>query len=317
MRSANLLYIWIMVLTFFASALLAAGTGTNNAPSRIPDEAMEETMMRGVAFARHSAWNQAIDEFNAVIQLHPDHPVAYECRGGAYFALGQLSQAAEDFTKALRLNPTNDSTYCNRASVSFLQKKYDLALSDIEKCLALNPSNQFAFQCRANIHKNRGEYKKAVRDCDQLELLDPRNVRALMVRAFCQASLRNGKLAIRDYRKSIRMNPTDPEAYNELAWLLATSPDKSVRNASQAVKSARQACDLVNWSKPEFIDTLAAAYAESKDFGLAQKYQNQALEKLPATDKRKAQMELRLSLYVLRQPYREENVQERMNDVPR
>ena len=50
---------------------------------------------------------------------------------------------------------------------------------------------------------------------------------------------------------------------NDLAWVLATSPEASLRNGKEAVRLARQAVKLGGGKQPAFLDTLAAAYAEA------------------------------------------------------
>ncbi|HPK02510.1 MAG TPA: rhomboid family intramembrane serine protease [Candidatus Sumerlaeota bacterium] len=61
----------------------------------------------------------------------------------------------------------------------------------------------------------------------------------------------------------------DPETLNHIAWRLATSYDKRRRDGARAVELARRACEASNWQWPEIIDTLAAAYAESGQWGEA------------------------------------------------
>ena len=67
---------------------------------------------------------------------------------------------------------------------------------------------------------------------------------------------------------------------DELAWLLAVSPQADVRDGKQAVEYATKACELTHWKQPTHIDTLAAAYAEAGDFDNAVKYEQQ-YEKSP------------------------------------
>ena len=55
-------------------------------------------------------------------------------------------------------------------------------------------------------------------------------------------------------------------ALNNLAWILATSPDDGLRNGTEAVRLAERACELTHYDEPLFIGTLAAAYAESGRF---------------------------------------------------
>ena len=53
---------------------------------------------------------------------------------------------------------------------------------------------------------------------------------------------------------------------NDLAWFLATESDKTRRNGKAAVVLAVEACETTNWQYWGFIDTLAAALAESGEF---------------------------------------------------
>lgn len=55
-------------------------------------------------------------------------------------------------------------------------------------------------------------------------------------------------------------------ALNNLAWVLATSPDNQIRDGSLAVELARRACELTHYETPIPMSTLAAAYAEAGHF---------------------------------------------------
>jgi tetratricopeptide (TPR) repeat protein len=94
---------------------------------------------------------------------------------------------------------------------------------------------------------------------------------------------------------------------NDLAWLQATSTVAELRNGAKAIEYATKACKLTNWKNADYINTLAAAYAEAGDFGSAIKWQKEAInlltEKEPA--EWRAEFDERLKLYQLGKPYRE------------
>jgi hypothetical protein len=67
-------------------------------------------------------------------------------------------------------------------------------------------------------------------------------------------------------------------ALNNVAWILATRPETSLRNGADAVKYAERANELTHWENPSFLDTLAAAYAQAGRFSDALKTARHALK---------------------------------------
>ena len=72
--------------------------------------------------------------------------------------------------------------------------------------------------------------------------------------------------AIARYRRALEIDPYLVEALNNLAWLLATCPEASVRNGAEAVQLAERACQITEYRRTIFVGTLGAAYAEAGRF---------------------------------------------------
>jgi len=89
--------------------------------------------------------------------------------------------------------------------------------------------------------------------------------------------------------------------------MLATHPDPGVRNGEEALQLARRACDATGNQAPNFLDTLAAACAETGRFAEAVPVARRAVELLKASgDQPKLrEIEDRLRLYELGQPFHE------------
>ena len=96
-----------------------------------------------------------------------------------------------------------------------------------------------------------------------------------------------------------------PRALNALAWFLATCPDDAVRNGREAVREATKACELSYWQEGKYIDTLAAALAESGDFKRALAYEEQAMTTKGVDNESRQKMDARLALYRKGQPVRD------------
>jgi tetratricopeptide (TPR) repeat protein len=96
-------------------------------------------------------------------------------------------------------------------------------------------------------------------------------------------------------------------AQNNLAWLLATASDPSLRNGPKAVELAEQAVVATDGHDPVFLHTLAAAYAENHEFDKAIAAAQDALQIAQANGITSLAESLRskLSLYRAGSPYHE------------
>lgn len=111
--------------------------------------------------------------------------------------------------------------------------------------------------------------------------------------------------AARWYRKAAEKYGRRTENEDALAWLLATCPVAEVRDGRRAVTVAEKAVARTHRQFADFLDTLAAAYAETGEFSQAAVVQQEALALQP-DDQKKTRFQGRLQLYQARQPYRQE-----------
>jgi TPR repeat protein len=109
--------------------------------------------------------------------------------------------------------------------------------------------------------------------------------------------------AVRWYQKAARGGA--PKAFNNLAWILATSDDPAIRNGPSALSLAKKGVAATERKNPSALDTLAAAYAASGEFEKAVNAELEAIALLTteATTKR-ADYTSRLNLYQAKTPYR-------------
>lgn len=112
--------------------------------------------------------------------------------------------------------------------------------------------------------------------------------------------------AAEHYRVILAVDPNDPMALNNLAWILATSRDAALRDGPQAVRLAEQLRQR-DESQAQPLDTLAAAYAEAGRFEEAAQTARQAIAKAEAAGDRSLAEEARarLRIYEQGQPYRQ------------
>ena len=93
------------------------------------------------------------------------------------------------------------------------------------------------------------------------------------------------------------------------AWVLATSPDESVRDGERAVELATKAAELTEFELPHILSTLASGYAEMGDFEKAREWAEKAVN-LSEDEEQKKGLNEELERYKLDKPWREDQLKE-------
>jgi tetratricopeptide (TPR) repeat protein len=113
--------------------------------------------------------------------------------------------------------------------------------------------------------------------------------------------------ALREWETSLDIDSNDGNAENNLAWVFATYPDKTIRDGRRAVELAEKAVNLPGGNAPMILRTLAAAYAEQGEFPKAIETAQRALELATMQNEPSLAETMRneIELYRARSPYRE------------
>jgi tetratricopeptide (TPR) repeat protein len=292
---------------------------------------------RGMFFLTQSDFDRAIADFDAAIALEPKDADTYEARGIAQSMAKKFDDAIESFDKAIDLAPDSAAAYTHRARVRAVKGDAPAALNDVEHALKLQPGSVQALQLHAMLLSSAGKFADALADLnilrqampDNPELLlqiaalhqadkqphkaigvyndiilgDADNPSALRGRADAYLSLGKQGEAIADYEQALKVDPKNSGALNNLAWVLATSPDDELRNGKRAIELAKQACEVTEYKQAHILSTLAASYAEAGDFDTAINWSKKAVEL--GTEQLKGQLSKELESYQTQKPWRE------------
>ena len=177
------------------------------------------------------------------------------------------------------------------------------AIADLQQLLRTNPDNTQLRMQLALYYAADQRASKAIEVYTSILALDKEHWMALRARADVLLSLGKHAEAIADYEAAVKLRPEDEGILNNLAWVLATSPDDKVRDGKRAIEMAKKACEITDYEQPHIISTLAAGYADTDDFENAVKWS----EKAVALDKDGEQKQLakELESYRQKKPWRE------------
>ena len=116
--------------------------------------------------------------------------IAYNNRGNAHTARGDLDRAILDFDQSIKLDPAYAKPFNNRGAAYLRKGEYDLALKALDQAIRLNPNYGRAFVNRAGVYLKKNEYDRAGRDYDEAIRLDPILDAAWSGRCWTRSNLR-------------------------------------------------------------------------------------------------------------------------------
>ena len=84
--------------------------------------------------------------------------------------------------------------------------------------------------------------------------------------------------AIADFKKALETTPDSPSMLNNLAWVLATSPDDKLRDGKESIRLAEKAVKLTKEKAAYILSTYASGFAETGDWDSAVKWSEKAID---------------------------------------
>jgi len=226
----------------------------------------------GCLLAEQNKYNEAIEQFQSSLRFNPDNAQAHCNLGRALAATGREADAESQFRRALAIRSQNASIHVSFGSFLAAQGRIQGAITHLREAVRLEPDVPTRLQLAGLLH-----------------------------------AAGDDRGAVAQFREVLVAKPDSQEALNNLAWLLATCPDASVRNGLEAVRFAERACRLTQLKDVRSLGTLAAAYAEAGRFSEAVLTTQEALDRATATGQERLAVLCRqlLDLYRAGKPWHE------------
>src|SRR5712691_90225 len=245
----------------------------------------------------------AYSEAVKAVEADPGSEMAHRFLSLLAADANRFPEALEHAERALQLAPLSSDAHMQLSAVLTKQDRLGRAIVEARRAIELGPENAFAydllFTCLRQLQRNgeaidvardglavspfdaelhyklglaagrTGDFVTAANHFAYALLLRPDRPEPLAKFHVALPLLAKTPNASEQLEQIVSLASGSPKLLNELAWLLATNPDSTLRNGPEAVRLAERACASTGWKVPPLLATLAAAYAETGRFSEA------------------------------------------------
>lgn len=181
--------------------------------------------------------------------------------------------------EALKQNPRNREVATARASLLASTGDADGAVQVLQPLFTGGPGDRDLWLALSQIHLRAKQFKQAQEAASKAETLSESKDEMSYIH-FLYGSIRERQKeydkAEAQFRKALELNPDSAMALNYLGYMFA---DQGV-HLEEAVQLIQQALELEP-NSGAYLDSLGWAYYKQNQLGLAQKYLQKAIDRLP------------------------------------
>jgi tetratricopeptide (TPR) repeat protein len=261
----------------------------------------------GDALAKSRRVDEAITQYEKALDLKPDYAEVHNALGAVLAGMGRGDGAIDHYRKALRIMPDYVEAHNNLGVALGRSGQFDEAIAHFQKALKLQPDHAEAHSNLGIALASSGRFDEAIAHLQKALQLKPESASTRDNLGMAQSQRKAMLDALAGRRESLRSRPDDVALLNEIAWTLATNPNASMRDGTEAIELAQRAVKLSDGREPAVLGTLAAAYAEAGRFAEAVQTAEKALELATSQDNAALADALRprIKLYQSNSPYHE------------
>lgn len=284
--------------------------------------------LRAILYRMLEEDDKALADLNKALAMQPKDPLALLQRAELALGRDDVKSAKQDLKSAIDIAPQVeqiDQAIVVRCFIAMEEGRMADAISDMQTLIERNPDDTFRQLQLASLFLQDDRPRQAIKTLTGVLENDPDNPAILRSRADAYLAVGKHNEAIADYEHALKtIADQDGEndkkmlagILNNLAWVLATSPLKDVRNGDRSIELGLRAVELTGESEAHVLSTLAAGYAETGDFDQAIHWSQKAVE-LGEKDKNEQldQLQQELKSYEKKEPWREKQETEE-NQLP-
>jgi len=275
--------------------------------------------LAGCAWKQTTYWRNSETLWTHTLAVTKHNDVAHTNFGMLLTERGQLDDALFHFQAALDVRSSSAHSHYDLslalihgdiANALARKGRLDEAMLHLREAVKFQPDYADAHYNLGTALFQKGELNEAIAEYRTTLSIHPYDAGAHT--SLGNALVQKGFLgeAVDHYEKALQSEPDSILPLNNLAWVMSTGPDDSLRNNEIAVELATKANQLSKESNPVFTRTLAAAYAQAGQFEKAIETARRASEQANAQGVRGLALQIQedVDLYQRRTPLRDPNL---------
>ncbi len=249
--------------------------GKNDLAQEDIDRALEMDPDLALGYAVRAYLNSVIGGKDAEVQadiekslqLDPDIALAYALRGDAALKAGDFVTAQADYQRALELEPYYVSPQIYLGDAFLYQNKFTEAIKEYDAALLLVSDDSHIYYQRGLAKLNLQIYEGAIADLTSaIEKDKTQFPGSYVLRGIAYSAIGENENALADYEKAIEINPSDPTAFSNAAYLISQQENGDYQKALAYVN---QALELEDPDRLITLDTQGFVYYRLGEFELA------------------------------------------------
>jgi len=228
-----------------------------------------------VTYGRNADWRDGLTFWSQTVAVSPRSTIAHNYLGQEFWYRGQYEQAIAQFEQVLQLDEEDEDAYNNLAGVYFSQERYQEAEAHYHHAIAIAPENALFHLNLGMVYERLDDPEKAVTAYQEALALNPRLAPAYYNLGLLHSRMGRWAEAIFYLERVLDIEPASAAAHNSLGLIYL-----DLGLFSQAIFEFEQAAQL-DPASVEILNNLGLTYLHAEQFDKAIQFLERALQIAP------------------------------------
>ena len=171
---------------------------------------VEEWATQGYEQLTQDQYAEALNSFQQALSQESTHTDSLYGSARAKFKLERYQEAIHDFDRLINLIPKNATYYSERGVALHLAGDNQRALADFDEGVVLEPLNPYRYSSRAYIKDRMQNYQGAIDDYTKAIELDPEDAISYNNRGLVEEKLGYAQRAQQSFQRADELSPLSP-----------------------------------------------------------------------------------------------------------